>query len=122
MARKPKNTVTFAPFVGHVNVPLLPEMVDSVTTWLANPYEINTAFLDLADEGFSISCKPKPEGGYVASVQVVDALSVNAGLAIYGNAPTGLEARAVLLVKLNFIGQDSDWTSKASGGNTTRYR
>jgi len=122
MARKPKDTVTFAPFVGHVNVPVLPEMVEEITEWIASPTSVGNAFLELADQGFSVTCKPKPEGGMVASAQVLDPKSPNAGLAIYGNAPTGVEARAVLLVKINFIGLGTDWTTKANGENITRYR
>lgn len=119
---KPKNKLTFAPFKATVSVSLLPEMVDDITTWIASELELHRAFDALSEEGFAVAVKPKPEGDYAASALVLDPTSPNAGLMIFGNAPSALEAKAVLLVKLSFLGRKSDWTSEVSGTSTPRYR
>lgn len=122
MARKRKSTVVFAEWTQHVAVPLSEDMADEVVELVTDRKRVDMAFLDLAEQMFSISCKPKAEGGYVASAQVLDPESVNAGRAVYGNAPTAVEARAVLLVKLSFLGMDNDWTSLTTSNVTARYR
>lgn len=123
MEKKKRNSVlSFEPFREIVQLALTPEISDMIVEYVADVDSALLLLFEYADQGCSVSLKPKPEGGFAASIQILSRTNVNAGLMLFGNGPTRGEAACVLLAKINFLGLESDWTSKVSSTTAQKWR
>jgi len=119
---KRKASYELPAFKSVIQLPLNPEMVDSVITLIATPKDILEALLELPQEGLIVTLSPNPQGGASCSIRNANPSSGNAGLMFFSNAPTPLEAIAVALVKLDFLEKSKDWETVGGKGFGTGYR
>lgn len=105
-----------------VQLPLTPELAESVTTLIMDKSLCFENLLQLVDEGYAVTLKPSPNGeGRTCSIMPVLAELPNAGTMAFANGPDALGALGSMLVKLNFYRLDSSWSEHHEKNQATRY-
>lgn len=122
MARKPKNTLSFAPFSEVVSVTLWETFEDDMETYLASEADIAHEFYGLAAQGYSVTVEPDVDGGYVSKVRDLDKHRPSAGQMFFSHADTQIECMAIAVVKEHFLGRGQDWTTKVNSTMKRKWR
>lgn len=121
MSRK-KKSEDLAPFREIIQVPLMPEMVDDVERLILTKDDVRRRFDDLPEYGLITTVSPDPKGGFTTSVRMAIASNGNAGLMYYSKGPTTVAAKAVALVKLDFLERLGDWSLVSTESTSPNYR
>jgi len=120
--RKKRDSAELAQFKAIISVPLLPKHIDQVEKLLMTPNDVILAYHRLPEYGLITTESPNPLGGYSCSARQSQVSSGNAGLQFYANGPDSTAAKAVLLVKLDFLDSLGDWTLVSTDTKTALYR
>lgn len=109
-------------FTEVVECPLLPEMVETIKTLTTDKGSILDAYLELLQEGYAITVKlNEQKEGFSASGMMQKSGNPNAGRMVYANGPSPLGALAALVVKLDFLGLDTNWLEKVVEKQDSQY-
>lgn len=106
-------------FLRVVQAPLMPDMVESVKSLVRVTPDVEKAFFEYISQGYALTAKPNPRGGYSASAMCAEPSSPNAGLMVFANGKTAHLAVAALVVKLDVLNQNQNWSTveDALGGD-----
>jgi len=111
---KAKNSDKEVKFLRIVQLPLMPDMVTEIQRMVINKPELEHLFFAQAAEGYAMTLKPNPRGGFSASAMQASPESVNAGKMVFGNGADEYLAAASVLLKVEALNSNVDWDTVES--------